>query len=271
MNSPDSAFGRLASAWEPLPRSATSSALASAVSQGSKDALWIDTVRPKIEAADAPAGTVARVLVAQHLDGSTAAFDCGPLASGQRGRAYRLDRIVVDALDELLDACHARAPRVVLLDVALIREAGVAAFQRLCHRLPATDFVVGWDAPSNDHDMAAILAHARGCIPWSLSAEQLARALDAVTAGEIWFPRAVMASMYLTLLALLPSAASLRLDDAPEVGLTTREAEVLLLIRRGLTNKQIAERLDISPNTVKKHVAHVFAKRGMHGRRQELE
>ena len=53
-------------------------------------------------------------------------------------------------------------------------------------------------------------------------------------------------------------------------GLTAREDEVLSLMRRGMTNKQIAERLDISVNTVKKHLAHLFAKYGLHGRRQQI-
>ena len=52
--------------------------------------------------------------------------------------------------------------------------------------------------------------------------------------------------------------------------LTAREDEVLLLMRRGMTNKQIAGRLDISVNTVKKHCAHVFAKHGLRGRRQQI-
>ena len=42
-------------------------------------------------------------------------------------------------------------------------------------------------------------------------------------------------------------------------------------MRRGMTNLQIAERLDISVNTVKKHLARVFEKRGLRGRRQERD
>jgi DNA-binding CsgD family transcriptional regulator len=42
-------------------------------------------------------------------------------------------------------------------------------------------------------------------------------------------------------------------------------------MRRGMTNKQMAERLDISVNTIKKHLASVFEKRGLHGRRQEFD
>lgn len=269
----DSAFGRLASAWEPgrLPSSARSGEQPASAPRGRVDhSLWANTLRGATYLCDGAAVTVWRVLVVQQIDGTPTLFASGRLSSAQRGRVYQFDRVAVESLDDLQHVCHAHAPRLLLLDMPLIREAGVAAFQRLCHRLPATDFVVGWDAPSHEPDVAAILAQTRGCIDWSLGADQLVRALDAVLAGELWFPRAVMTSMYQTLRALVAAAAAPRFDDAPAAdGLTAREAEVNELMRQGMTNKQIAERLDITVNTVKKHLAHVFEKRALHGRRQE--
>ena len=67
--------------------------------------------------------------------------------------------------------------------------------------------------------------------------------------------------------------AGVRLGSAaalPAVGLTAREDEVLSLMNRDMSNKQIAEQLGISVNTVKKHLAHVFAKQGQHSRRWHL-
>jgi len=58
--------------------------------------------------------------------------------------------------------------------------------------------------------------------------------------------------------------------ETPGGSLTPREAQSLELMRQGLTNKQIALRLQISVNTVKKHLKNAFDKRGLHTRRQGL-
>lgn len=211
------------------------------------------------------------VLVARRAARAHAPFDCSLLASARReGRVYRIDPVAPDDLAELEQLCQRRAPRVLVVDAGLIQAAGAAAFQHLQRRLPATDCIVGWDAPPIELDATA-LSRARGCIEWASTPDQLIRALDAVMAGELWFPRAVMESLYLTLIAALAPGAAPTPSADSSAALTARESEVLALMRRGLTNKQIAERLDISANTVKKHLAHVFDKRGLHGRRQEFE
>ena len=73
----------------------------------------------------------------------------------------------------------------------------------------------------------------------------------------------------------LARRARLRLDDsltppAPAaddgIGLTARELEVLQLLADGLTNRAIAERLFVSQKTVAAHVAHIYAKLGVHSR-----
>jgi DNA-binding NarL/FixJ family response regulator len=92
-----------------------------------------------------------------------------------------------------------------------------------------------------------------------------------VLAGVLWFPGPVLQALYLSLLESTPFTGSPESGAAsPSAKLTSRESEALSLMRRGMTTKQIAERLDISVNTVKKHLAHVFAKHGLHGRRQQV-
>jgi DNA-binding NarL/FixJ family response regulator len=59
--------------------------------------------------------------------------------------------------------------------------------------------------------------------------------------------------------------------DGPPAGLTEREVEVLRLVAAGLSNAEIAERLFLSPNTVKVHVVRVLAKIGVHNRAAATE
>jgi DNA-binding NarL/FixJ family response regulator len=189
----------------------------------------------------------------------------------QVGRVYRVESVQVASFVELESCCRRQAPRLLLVDVALVAPEGVDALRDLRRRLPATDWLLGWEAPSTQGVNAAARSQVRGCIDWAASADQLAQALDAVLAGVLWFSAPVLQALYLSLLEATP------FTGPPETGatgqsakLTSREEEVLSLMRRGMSNKQIAGRLDISVNTVKKHLAHVFAKHGLHGRRQQI-
>jgi DNA-binding CsgD family transcriptional regulator len=93
----------------------------------------------------------------------------------------------------------------------------------------------------------------------------------------VWLPRRVLQWLYATIVdapahlegeSTQPFSSSLPATDSR---LTVREAEVVSLLRQGLTNREIALRLDVSINTVKKHVGSAYEKRGIRGRRQALD
>ncbi len=221
-------------------------------------------------APDAPA--FVPVLIATCPCRTAALFEWDLLASMHWvGRVYRVESVQVACALELVSHCRRQTPRLLLVDVALIAPEGASALRDLRRRLPATDWLLGWESPSPQGLSAAVRSQARGCVDWAASAGQLTQALDAVLAGVLWFSAPVLQALYLS---LIESAVSTELLEpgaaSPSGRLTAREDEVLSLMRRGMTNKQIAERLDISVNTVKKHLAHVFNKHGLHGRRQQI-
>lgn len=83
----------------------------------------------------------------------------------------------------------------------------------------------------------------------------LVRGLIAISQGELWFPRDILNTY------ILASQKSKSNEDlTKEMGLTTREHEILLMIAAGDTNNQIAENLCISPHTVKTHVSNILRK-----------
>jgi DNA-binding NarL/FixJ family response regulator len=114
----------------------------------------------------------------------------------------------------------------------------------------------------------SLLSRAHGCLQADVSTGDFVHAVDAVVhGGELWFPRWMMEPFYDMALAAMASAADPAKQEA-DSALTERESEVIRLVQRGMTNKQAAERLRISPNTVKKHLHNALVKRGIQRRRQ---
>lgn len=100
---------------------------------------------------------------------------------------------------------------------------------------------------SLDARHAAFRAGAAALLPWPLPANSLAQALESIAAGFRLLPRG-------------PSFAPGAAPRASSAHLSPRERELLELVASGLTNKSIARRLDLSINTVKYHLASIFAK-----------
>lgn len=102
---------------------------------------------------------------------------------------------------------------------------------------------------------------------WSSQARRAAsgavvKAVRAVHAGDTWFGRP---ALFHALRGLLGAACAARIP--PDEGrLTSREEEILHLIARGLSNKEIARELDISGHTVKTHLHHIYDKLHQSGR-----
>jgi DNA-binding NarL/FixJ family response regulator len=212
------------------------------------------------------------VLIATRPGRASTLFGLGLLASRHRAeRMYQVEYAEMNSISDLEARCRQQAPRLLLVDIALISPERVNKLDDLRRHFPAIDWLLGWEAPSIQGLDAAIRSQARGCVEWAASAEQFAQSLDAVLAGTLGFPGPVLQALYLSVLRL--KAADGRLASSaisPTIRLTAREDEVLSLMYQDMSNKQIAEQLGISVNTVKKHLAHVFAKQGQHSRRWHL-
>lgn len=149
-------------------------------------------------------------------------------------------------------------PDVVLMDVRMPNLDGIQATRRIVERSPTRPRVlVVTTFEHDDYVFDALRAGASGFVLKRVQPEELAQAIRIVATGEsLVFPALTRA---------LVERHSLRLgpDDhrvALVASLTEREAEILRLVARGLSNQEIADALVLAVHTVKTHVAHVLAK-----------
>ena len=169
--------------------------------------------------------------------------------------------------EEAVDAAEALTPDVVVMDLRMPGEGGVAATARLTASCPAVAVLVLTMSEDDDSLFAALRAGARGYLLKGADRSEIARALEGVAHGEVVFSAGI-ASRVLGFFAAGPGAAAAVLDPFP--GLTEREREILDLVARGLTNAEIARRLVVSDKTVRNHVSNVFTKLQVAGRAEAV-
>ncbi|KQS60502.1 two-component system response regulator [Geodermatophilus sp. Leaf369] len=151
-------------------------------------------------------------------------------------------------------------PDVVVMDLQLGEGSGVDATRDVVAALPATRVLVLSASAEQVDVLEAVKAGASGYLVKSSSADELADAVTRTAAGDAVFS-AGLAGLLLGEYRRLRSGPD---DGAPR--LTDRETEVLKLVSRGLSARQIAERLVLSHRTVENHVQNTLRKLQLHNR-----
>ena len=158
---------------------------------------------------------------------------------------------------EALDLVAELQPDVVLMDLSMPEMDGVEATKRIVAAHPNVRVLVLTSFSDQSRIMEALRAGAEGYLLKHSEPDEIANAVRAVYEGGS---------------PLDPKAARVLLDSrrtsADSDTLTDREREVLLLVRGGLANKQIARKLGISERTVKAHLTNVFQRLGVTDRTQ---
>jgi DNA-binding NarL/FixJ family response regulator len=161
---------------------------------------------------------------------------------------------VVDA-DELERVGRERQPAIALIDLNLPPDGGLAALRRLRRVCPCVAVVWSFE-PTRETVVEALRAGAGGYLRKELSPEGLLRALRGVLHGE-----APLARDFAALLVeeLAHVRERQRARDQAAI-LSQREREVLELVARGASNREIADRLYIAETTVKRHLQNILGK-----------
>jgi DNA-binding NarL/FixJ family response regulator len=128
---------------------------------------------------------------------------------------------------------------------------------------PTPDLIVRFETAADANVVPMIEMGARGCLSHSADLGEVLRALQAVLAGELWVSRRVYSHL---LTKLLDRHAARVVVDEEGDGLTERQHEIAACVARGMSNKQIARHLGISPTTVKTHLHNIFERMGVSGR-----
>ena len=164
---------------------------------------------------------------------------------------------------DLQAACQLAAegpdPDLVMLDLGLPGCSGIEALERFRERFPALPVVVVSGASNPSTINAALDLGAMGFIPKSAPSEVFLSAVRLVASGGIYVP-----------LEALRGAPDAGPGSRSELELSPRQKEVLALLLKGLPNKLIARKLDISENTTKIHVSAVLHALGVANRTQAL-
>ena len=165
--------------------------------------------------------------------------------------------------EALILACQ-HLPDIILMDITMPVMGGLQATQQIARELPATKVVMLTMSEDEDDLFQALKWGARGYVLKDIPSNGLHKKLQGVLRGE-----AALSGMMATKILNEFSKSNASLGTLVSAGtepLTDREQQVLELVVEGLTNPQIADRLYLSENTIKKYLHNILEKLHLNNR-----
>jgi DNA-binding NarL/FixJ family response regulator len=166
---------------------------------------------------------------------------------------------------EAVEVAAKLQPDVVLMDVRMPILNGVRATRRLKKALPQCRVIVLTTFDDDEYVFDALRAGAVGYLLKDVASTRLVEAIRAAARGESILEPSVAAKViaeFTRVSSMVPAAQMEQLVEP----LSERELEILGLIARGASNKEIADQLFIAEGTVKNHVTHILGKLGVRDR-----
>ncbi|WP_188306171.1 response regulator [Streptomyces sp. CBMA123] len=184
--------------------------------------------------------------------------------------------VVAEAADgaEAVAAATRHRPDVALLDIRMPTMDGLEAARRILATVPGCRVIMLTTFDLDHYVYSALSAGASGFLLKDVTSAHLAAAVRLVDTGDALLAPSITRRLVERFAAGAPHPAA-RGADAPRLHrdlapLTPREAEVLGLLGRGLSNTELAAELTLSESTVKTHVARIFSKLNLRDRAQAV-
>jgi two-component system NarL family response regulator len=169
---------------------------------------------------------------------------------------------------EALAKAKEMVPDVILMDIRMPRMGGLEATIRIRDVMPSAKILVLTVSDEELDLYEAIKAGACGYLLKEIAIEEVAEAVRAVYEGQSLISPSMTSKLFQEFIVLSRKAA--QQDHLPAPSLTVRELEVLTLMARSKSNREIAESLFISENTVKNHVRNILEKLHLHSRMEAV-
>lgn len=169
--------------------------------------------------------------------------------------------------DEAFAITAEHDPDVVLLDITMPGN-GIEAARRIAHAHPRTRILM-LSGNDDDHLVAqSIEAGADGYVVKGVSRAEICDAIRAVDGGEGYISARLATRFALAFLRREPAGVT---DDDGAEAMSPRESEIFALAREGLSNREIAARLDLSISTVKNNMSRILRKSNSRNRIEALK
>ena len=170
--------------------------------------------------------------------------------------------------EDAIEKARELAPDVVLMDVRMPRVNGIESARQIRADVPTTKILMLTVSDEEDDLYEAVKAGANGYLLKEISVEEVAEAIRAVVQGQSLISPSMASKLLNEFNALVKRAEEKQQFPAPT--LTSREVEVLRLVAKGMSNREIADELYISENTVKNHVRNILEKLHLHNRMEAV-
>lgn len=175
----------------------------------------------------------------------------------------------VAGVGEVIGDLEQIRPAVVLLDLCLPDRGGLRDAQRIREVRPGAKILMTGLSELESDVLACFEAGAAGYLPQEASLQELLNSIQAVAAGEVLCSPKVTALLVSRIAEASRERELRRVQGLPN--LTRRELEIIALVEEGLSNKEIAVRLEIEIPTVKTHIHNILEKLQLDGRREAAQ
>jgi DNA-binding NarL/FixJ family response regulator len=171
--------------------------------------------------------------------------------------------------ESALKKCRELQPDVILMDINMPGLNGIQATGQILEKQPQTSIIMLTMLEDDASVFHAMRAGARGYLLKGADPKEVLSVIRAVAEGQALFGPAIATRLmnYFKELGATPPAS---LAGTPFPELTEREVEVLRLIAQGLNNQEIAQKLFLSPKTVRNHITNIFSKLQVADRAQAI-